>query len=264
MTQHDDDQAAGPPPATGILVTIDEAHAAAERLGDDTTVAELLRSIILAGRDVRVMIEPPMPATLEQIAAGLDEAGRLMQVRAVLARWRPIRDLVTIPGHYIAELFDGVAEAVGDPPAPRQYEAITQHDLMLEIIKAAGAAGALPGQIMAEMVRTGRAWGRRSELYPALDKAQKDGLVVQPLTRGRYYWHECAPAGDAIAEAIAGIPRPGSAEQSPGGSLDVAIAEATAMEERDRAAGGPPWMVSEHPDHGLPGGWHLGQLGGQS
>lgn len=40
------------------------------------------------------------------------------------------------------------------------------------------------------------------------------------------------------------------------------IAEAAAMEERDRLAGGFPWEVPDHPDHGLPGGWHrnLGRL----
>lgn len=43
---------------------------------------------------------------------------------------------------------------------------------------------------------------------------------------------------------------------------DATIAEAEAMAERDRAAGGPPWEVADHPDHQLPGGWHHGQLGG--
>ncbi len=38
------------------------------------------------------------------------------------------------------------------------------------------------------------------------------------------------------------------------------IAEAAAMEERDRLAGGPPWEVPDHPDHDLPGGWHRGQI----
>lgn len=40
------------------------------------------------------------------------------------------------------------------------------------------------------------------------------------------------------------------------------IAEAAAMEERDRAAGGFPWEVPDHPDHQLPGGWHRGQITG--
>lgn len=42
----------------------------------------------------------------------------------------------------------------------------------------------------------------------------------------------------------------------------AAIAEAEAMEERDRLAGGPPWEVADHPDNNLPGGWHHGQLTG--
>lgn len=77
MTQHDDDQTAGPP-TPGILVTIDDAHAALERLGDGTTAADLLRAIVLAGRDARVMIEPPMPpmrqyASLAEFAGALDD-----------------------------------------------------------------------------------------------------------------------------------------------------------------------------------------------
>lgn len=41
---------------------------------------------------------------------------------------------------------------------------------------------------------------------------------------------------------------------------DETIAEAGAMEARDRAAGGPPWEVPEHPENFQPGGWHHGQL----
>jgi hypothetical protein len=41
---------------------------------------------------------------------------------------------------------------------------------------------------------------------------------------------------------------------------DETLAEVAAMEERDRLAGGPPWEVPDHPDHGLPGGWHRGQI----
>jgi hypothetical protein len=41
---------------------------------------------------------------------------------------------------------------------------------------------------------------------------------------------------------------------------DSTIAEAAAMEQRDRAAGGSPWEVPDHPDNFLPGGWHHGQL----
>lgn len=39
-----------------------------------------------------------------------------------------------------------------------------------------------------------------------------------------------------------------------------AIAELKELEARDRAAGGPPWEVPDHPDHNLPGGWHRGQI----
>lgn len=41
---------------------------------------------------------------------------------------------------------------------------------------------------------------------------------------------------------------------------DATIAEAEAMEERDRAAGGPPWEVPAHPENAQPGGWHRGQI----
>lgn len=41
---------------------------------------------------------------------------------------------------------------------------------------------------------------------------------------------------------------------------DETIAEAAAMAERDRAAGGPPWEISDHPDNDQPGGWHHGQI----
>lgn len=44
---------------------------------------------------------------------------------------------------------------------------------------------------------------------------------------------------------------------------DETIAEVAAMEERDRAAGGPPWEVPGHPDNAQPGGWHHGQLTGR-
>lgn len=119
MTQHDDDQTAGPP-TPGILVTIDDAHAALERLGDGTTAADLLRAIVLAGRDARVLIDDPRPpmrqyATLAEFEAAIAAAPRLAAAQALLNRWRPIRVRVTIPGHPIAEFFDALAAAVGDP-----------------------------------------------------------------------------------------------------------------------------------------------------
>jgi hypothetical protein len=73
-------------------------------------------------------------------------------------------------------------------------EQVSRYELMVSIIKAAGTAGIMPGGIMAEMMKVGRAWSRRTELYPALKKAKdEDRLVVQPLERGRYYFHEYAP-----------------------------------------------------------------------
>lgn len=43
---------------------------------------------------------------------------------------------------------------------------------------------------------------------------------------------------------------------------DETIAEAAAMEARDREAGGPPWEVPAHPENAQPGGWHRGQITG--
>lgn len=41
---------------------------------------------------------------------------------------------------------------------------------------------------------------------------------------------------------------------------DSTIAEAAAMEARDREAGGAPWEVADHPENAQPGGWHRGQI----
>jgi len=68
-------------------------------------------------------------------------------------------------------------------------------------------------------------------------------------------WESNAPLADRIAESM--VPIADGAEPL---VSDETIAEAAAMEERDRLAGGPPWEVPDHPDHNLPGGWHHGQI----
>lgn len=88
-----------------------------------------------------------------------------------------------------------VEEVTYDVSDPEQ---VSRYDLLLEIIRNAGTAGMMPGGMMAEMVRRGRAWSRRSELYPALKRAKdEEHQIVQPLERGRYYWHEYAPGRPA-------------------------------------------------------------------
>jgi hypothetical protein len=154
VTQHDDNQAGGPPPPS-ILVTIDDAHTALERLSDGTTVADLLRQIITTGRDARVYLEQPEP-------------------RPMLAQFATVEQLTA---------------------------AINSGDLRLGL-----AAVTMPAR------------------GPRLDLA--GGADVPPLVS------------------------------------DATIAEVTDMEARDRAAGGSPWEVADHPDHDLPGGWHRGQMGG--
>jgi hypothetical protein len=77
-------------------------------------------------------------------------------------------------------------------------EQLSRYEVVLDIIKKAGTAGIMPGGIMAEMVKRGRAWSRRTELHPALRRAKdQDHLVVQPRERGRYYWHEYGPGPTA-------------------------------------------------------------------
>lgn len=98
--------------------------------------------------------------------------------------------------------FDQLVAFLGSAPAAEEVtydtasdpEQQPRYDLMVEIIRAAGTAGIMPGSIMAEMVKRGRAWSRRSELYPALKRAKdEEHVIVQPLERGKYYWHEFAP-----------------------------------------------------------------------
>jgi hypothetical protein len=92
--------------------------------------------------------------------------------------------------HFLASAPDA-EEPSYDTSDPEQ---LSRYEVVLDIIKAAGTDGIMPGGIMAEMVRRGRAWSRRTELHPALRRAKdQDQLVVQLRERGRYYWHEFAP-----------------------------------------------------------------------
>lgn len=215
MTQHDDHQDVGPPPVPAFLVTIDDAHAALERLGDGTTVADLLRQIIVRGRDARVLIEPPMPPMRQY--ASLAELDAHLAAVPTLPALGPAEVLPALEDDPVAKRLGivrccdlhGVSCEPGDlccrhcternhPDHPNVDCVLVTAErdaVMLEIVKAAGAEGVPPGSIMAEMIRRGRAWPHRSELYPALKRAMDAGKIVQPDPRARYYWHEFAPAG---------------------------------------------------------------------
>jgi hypothetical protein len=210
VTDHDDQGAAAAAAAAehnrevdaaasaGVLVTLDEAKKALWDLGGAAApaggAAEILRRIILAGRDARVLLEPQLPptrqyASLAELAAATDlsprttDAGKVHRVEIVLNRWRDVRQLADA-GHYLCELYDGVAAAIADDPAP--YQATDQRDLMVEVIRRAGDNGIMASAILDEMARAGRPW-KRSDLNLALFWAVSDGLIVQPLEGGRYH-----------------------------------------------------------------------------
>lgn len=74
-------------------------------------------------------------------------------------------------------------------------------------------------------------------------------LVGVPCAHGFYRFQNCGPC--SFDRAL---------NTSKPLISDETLAEVAAMEERDRLAGGAPWEVPDHPDHGLPGGWHRGQI----
>lgn len=69
----------------------------------------------------------------------------------------------------------------------------TRYNTMLEIIRDAGVGGITAGNIITAMIKRGRGWSKRQQIYPALKRAMKSDIVVQPLERGPYYWHSHAP-----------------------------------------------------------------------
>lgn len=96
---------------------------------------------------------------------------------------------------FLATPEGATTEVTYDASDPEQA---SRYEVMLDIIRAAGTNGIMAGGIMAEMVKRGRAWSRRSELHPALKRAKDDeAKIVQPRERGRYYWAEYAPKRQA-------------------------------------------------------------------
>jgi hypothetical protein len=193
-----DDQARKQPDPAMVLVTVDEAKTVLWELGgaiaERAGVAELLRQIILAGRDTRVLLlddeaRRPMAqhATLEGFLAdpGAQRAARVVKV---LGRWRDVADRAD-SGHYVAQLFGEVAEAVAERPAEAEADD-PRYQHILDAVQLAGARGVTG----AELAGDGEA---RPAIYALLRRAKEAGLVVQPHPRGRYYWRDCAPAGDA-------------------------------------------------------------------
>lgn len=79
--------------------------------------------------------------------------------------------------------------AGGDAP-----EELSRYDLMVEIIREAGPAGIMAGQVYRLMESRGRAWAHRPDIYPALKRALADRQIVQPSgPRGRYYHRTHTP-----------------------------------------------------------------------
>lgn len=92
---------------------------------------------------------------------------------------------------YLAGLAADDAPQLAGGDAP---EELSRYDLMVEIIREAGPAGIMAGQVYRLMERRGRAWAHRPDIYPALKKALADRAIVQPNgPRGRYYHRDNAP-----------------------------------------------------------------------
>jgi hypothetical protein len=191
------DQPAQQDPTTdgAFLVTVDEAKTALWELGGAVAgpgaVAEMLRQIILSGRDSRIVLEDPrrpmwQHASLEALEAYLaDPAGkRVARVVKTLGRWRDVAERADA-GHYLAQLYGEVAEAVAEQPAPAGGDAAYQ--ALLARVQRAGAAGVVVTDLLGIT-------DNRTVLYPLLRRAVAERLAVQPHPRGRWYWHECAPA----------------------------------------------------------------------
>lgn len=69
-----------------------------------------------------------------------------------------------------------------------EEDGINRYERMIQIIADSGRKGAMPGEILAAMVKEKTAWDQRSSMYPALKKALKNRRIVQPAGRkGRYY-----------------------------------------------------------------------------
>ncbi|MFI1194105.1 hypothetical protein ACH4T9_12720 [Micromonospora sp. NPDC020750] len=72
-------------------------------------------------------------------------------------------------------------------------DGINRYEAMIQIIADCGKRGAMPGDILARMVKEKTAWKARSSMYPALKKALQNRRIVQPAgTKGRYYTPENA------------------------------------------------------------------------
>jgi hypothetical protein len=84
------------------------------------------------------------------------------------------------------------------------------------------------------------------------------GMIARCLSAGCDWTEVYDTTDDATEYAQDHADRPPC--QRPVGNLGQALKELAELEDRDRAAGGPPWEVPDHPDHDLPGGWHRGQI----
>lgn len=105
--------------------------------------------------------------------------------------------------------------------------------------------------------------GERAQVELTADQVE-GGTIATCLTDG-CPWTETYDTLDDASEYAADHADRGTCPSEgwtppPAGTVDAAVAELKELEARDRAAGGPPWEVPDHPDHDLPGGWHRGQI----
>mgnify|MGYP001605011189 CR=1 FL=1 len=112
----------------------------------------------------------------------------------------PARDNLDPEEQLYQDKFDAiVAFYAEEPTAPEDaydLEAEGQqssYNLMLDLIREADAGGIMPGAIEKEMRHQKNFWAKRQQIYPALKKAKKAGLITQPVTNGPYYWAPTAP-----------------------------------------------------------------------
>lgn len=130
-------------------------------------------------------------------------------------------------------------------PARPLVITVEEAHAVLGALPAGGCEGAVP-ELLRQIITAGR-------------KASVALIPDEPRRPRRQYatiegMEAAIAAGELAMPPAAGRPL----------VSDATIAEAAAMQERDQAAGGPPWEVPDHPDNQQPGGWHQGQIGGRA
>jgi hypothetical protein len=145
--------------------------------------------------------------------------------------------------------------AAAAPSSPPALEVVVTVDEAHEVLAALPEAVCRDNAV-AELLRRIITAGRKTGMAFITDETE-----AGRMRRFRQYPSlaamEAALADPAAAAAVHVV-----TSARPPLVSDATIAEATAMAERDQAAGGPPWEIADHPENAQPGGWHHGQLGG--